>query len=155
MQVKDRWRVRVRLAALVSGLLCFGRIASGQALTILTSPSAMTINTAVAGLPPTDRTSNVTNYIITGKKNRAYKITGRLSAVMPPGVSLTVTLTAPTGATSSGPVTLDATARDLVGNITNTVAETQQITYVLSATPAAGVVTAQSRTVTFTIAAWP
>jgi hypothetical protein len=70
-------------------------------------------------------------------------------------MTLTVTMTAPTGATSMGAVTLDATARDLVGNITNTANETEQITYVLSATAAAGVVTAQSRTVTFTIASWP
>jgi hypothetical protein len=130
-------------------------VAAAQQLTISTSPSAMVINAAVAGLPPTPTTSTVTTYVIKGKKNKSYGITGRLNAVMPPGVTLTVTMTAPTGATSMGAVTLDATARDLVGNITNTANETEQITYVLSATAAAGVVTAQSRTVTFTIASWP
>jgi hypothetical protein len=74
---------------------------------------------------------------------------------MPPGVTLTVNLTAPTGATSNGAVTLDATARDLVGNITNLIASTQTLTYVLSATPAAGVVLPSSRIVTFTLTNWP
>jgi hypothetical protein len=147
----------IRQAALVGGLLALGAIgARAQTLTVSGSPALMRVNTAVAGLPPTSVTSGATTYNIAAKKKTTpLKVTGRLSAAMPPGVTLTVTLTAPTGATSNGAVTLDATTRDLVGNITNTAVEIESITYTLSATAAAGVVTAQSRTVTFTLVAWP
>jgi hypothetical protein len=144
-----------RQAAIFGGLLCFGAVAKAQSLSIGTSPSAMTINTAIPGQPPSDVNSNVTNYTITGKKNRTYKITARLSSAMPAGVTLTLTMTAPTGATSLGPVTLDATTRDVVSNIINQSAEIEQITYQLSATAAAGVITPQSRTVTFTLTQTP
>ena len=156
MRFGGRWGSWARQAVRGGGLLCFGALAArAQALTILTSPSAMTINTAIAGQPPTSKNSNSTSYTVTGKNNRTYKITARLNSAMPPGVSLTVTLTAPTGATSLGPVTLDATTRDLVSNIINKTAEVEQITYVLSATAAAGVVAPQSRTVTFTLTQTP
>src|SRR4051812_11874047 len=94
----------VRQAALTGGLLCLGAAARAQGLTITTSPSAMTINTAVAGFAPTTRTSNATNYTITGKAGRTYKITARITTAMPAGVTLTVTMTAPTSAIALGPV---------------------------------------------------
>jgi hypothetical protein len=146
-----------RQAAVTGGLLCLGLAASGaQTLTVSGSPAAMVINTAIAGQPPTSKTDGTTTYSVkAGNKNSPIKITGRLNAVMPAGMSLTVTLAATTGATSNGTVTLDATARDLVGDITHTNVRTASITYVISAAPAAGVVAPQSRTVTFTVAAWP
>ena len=116
----------------------------------------MVINTAIAGQPPTSDNDATTTYTIKAQnKNNPIKVTGRLNAAMPPGVTLTVNFQAPGGATSNGTVTLDATTRDLVGNINNTNAQTRSITYTLSATAAAGVVTPQSRTVTLTVAAWP
>ena len=116
----------------------------------------MSITSATAGFPPDFLTNAITTYTAKAKQaNRPQKITGQLNAAMPVGMTLTVTLVATTGATSDGTVTLDATARELVGNITNTANETHGITYVLSATAAAGVVLSQSRTVTFTITAWP
>ena len=146
-----------RQAAIIGGLLCFGgmRVAA-QALSVSGSPAAMIINTAIAGQPPTAKTDAATTYTVkAANRNSPIKITGQLNAPMPPGVTLTVNLAPTTQATSNGTVTLDATARDLVGNITHTNARSASITYVLSATPAAGVVAPQSRTVTFTIAAWP
>jgi hypothetical protein len=119
-------------------------------------PAAMKITTAVAGLPPNAITSASTNYFVAAKnKTKPLKVTGRIATAMPAGMTLKVTLSAPAGATSNGAVTLDATTRDLVGNITNTTLSTQTIIYVVSATPAAGVVASQSRTVTFTLVAWP
>jgi hypothetical protein len=145
-----------RQAALMGGLLCFGATAArAQTLTVSGSPAAMVINTAVAGFTPTDDTDAATTYSVKTANKTPIKITGRLNSPMPPGVTLTVNLAPTTGATSNGTVTLDATARDLVGNITHNNVRTAAITYVMSATPAAGVVAPQSRTVTFTIAAWP
>jgi hypothetical protein len=147
----------VRQAALMGGLLCFAAVAAqAQTLSVSGSPGAMVINTAVAGFDPTSDQDVATTYSVkTGNKNSPVKITGRLNSPMPPGVTLTINLAPTTNATSYGTVTLDATARDLVGNITHTNVRTAAITYVISATPAAGVVAPQSRTVTFTVAAWP
>jgi hypothetical protein len=141
-----------RQAAIIGGLLCFGGIARAQTFTITGgNPAAMIINTAIPGQPPTGKTTPAINVSIGGKNGRVYKVTASLNSIMPPGVTLTVTITAPTGATALGPVTLDATTRDVVSNIINKTAETKTITYSLSATAAAGVVTSQSRTVTFTL----
>ena len=137
--------------------MCFGAaVSSAQTFTVSGSPGALAITTAIAGQPPTADVDAATTYTVKAQnKNSPIKITARLSAAMPPGVTLTLSMAAPTGATSNGPVTLDATAREIVGNITNTSGLTRSMTYTLSATAAAGVVAPQSRTVTLTVAAWP
>jgi hypothetical protein len=148
----------LRQAALVGGLLCLGsHAARGQTLTVSGSPAAMKITTATAGLPPNSITNAITTYTVkTNKATKPKKITAQLNSAMPVGMTLTITLVAPSSpATSDGTVTLDATARELVGDITNTTVQTKGITYVISATAAAGVVTSQTRTVTFTLVSWP
>lgn len=152
-RIRGAWQ-----AALIGGLLCLSTFVVGwtQTLTVSGNPTAMKITSASAGLPPNSVTEATTTYsVTTNNKNKQKKITAQLNTAMPAGMSLTATMVAPTGATSDGTVTLDATARELVGDITNTTKLTNSITYVLSATPAAGVVTSQSRTVTFTLASWP
>jgi subtilisin-like proprotein convertase family protein len=116
----------------------------------------MKITSATAGLPPNDATNTATTYSAkTNNKNQPKKITAALNSAMPAGMTLTVDLVAPSGAVDDGVVTLDATAREVVGNITNTNTFTGQISYALSASPAAGVVLSQSRIVTFTLTSWP
>jgi hypothetical protein len=146
-----------RQAALGGGLLCFATgICGAQTLTVSGDPALMAVTTAAAGFAPNSVTNAVTTYTAAARRRQEpQKITGRLNQAMPVGMTLTVNLAPTTGATSNGAVTLDATTRDLVGNITNTNNLTRSITYVLAATPAAGVVPPQSRTVTFTITAWP
>jgi hypothetical protein len=145
-----------RQAVIIGGLLCFAAIARGQTLSVSGSPANLVINTAIAGQPPTSDNDATTTYTVKAlNKNNPLKITGRLNAAMPPGMTLTISLAPPGGAVSNGTVTLDATTRDLVGDITNSNAQTRSITYTLSATAAAGVVPPQSRTVTLTITAWP
>lgn len=160
MSMTHRWRIALTHAALLGGMLCFGNRVGAQAantITVSGSPAAMTIMTAAApGSAPTSVTNTVTTYTVKAKKaTLPQKITAQLNSVMPAGVTLTLSLVAPTGATSDGVVTLDATAREVVGNITNTTNQTRSITYVLSATVLAGVITTQSRTVTFTLIDWP
>ena len=150
----------IRRAVLMGGFVCFPVLAArgqGTIGTITTgaNPPLLRITTGVAGADPTSVTAASTYTVKAAKANKPQKVTGQLNAAMPAGVTLTITLSAPTGATSNGPVALDATARDLVGNITNLTAEVETITYTLSATAAAGVVTAQTRTVTLTVTAWP
>jgi hypothetical protein len=151
----------VRRAVLRGGFVCLipvaGAVAQGTVgtLTVGTAPSLLRVSTAVAGLEPNPVSGTSTYTIRAAKANKPQKVTAQLNAAMPAGVTLTIELTAPTGATSNGPVALDATIRDLVGNITNTTAEVGTITYTLTATTAAGVLAAQSRTVTLTVTAWP
>lgn len=145
-------------AALAGGLLCISAaMSSGQTLTVSGSPAAMKITTAAsAGSQPTSVSNAITTYTAKAKQSfKPQKITAQLSSVMPAGVTLTIDMVPTTGGVDFGIVTLDATARDVIGNITNTVNETHAITYTLSATVAAGVVTSQSRTVTLTITAYP
>jgi hypothetical protein len=139
----------------LAGFFGMARGASAQSLTVSGSPPTLRIQTATAGLAPNSVTNATTTYTISIPSGAPRKITARLNSAMPAGVTLTATLAAPAGATSSGPVALDATARTVVNNIPNTGATTRSITYRLSATAAAGVITVRSRTVTFTVALAP
>jgi hypothetical protein len=124
-------------------------------ITVGAAPATLRIFVAVPGFDPTAVSGTSTYTVKASKANKPQKVSASLNLAMPTGVTLSVALTAPTGATTNGTVALDATVRDLVGNITNTTAEVETITYTLSATAAAGVVPFSSRTVTFTIASWP
>ena len=118
------------------------------------SPGKLEVQGSVAGATPTPDSDNSSTYTVAnifGSK----KVTAQLNAAMPSGVTLSATFAAPSGATSIPNVFLDATARDVVTGIGFTLGTTKTITYTLSATPAAGVVPAQSRTVTLTIVSAP
>jgi hypothetical protein len=155
------WGRWIRQAARGGGLVCFLAVAAQAqganvgTITVGASPALFRVNVAVAGLEPTPviRTSTVT--VKASKANKPQQVLVSLSAAMPAGLTMTLDMTAPTGATDPGTVTLDATARALMTDIKNTVVETETLTYTFSATVAAGVVSTQLRTVTFTITAWP
>ena len=71
---------------------------------------------------------------------------------MPAGLTLTANVAAPTAAGSSaGAQTLSTIAVDVVTGITKLAEGGLNVTYSLSATPAAGVVSSTTRTVTYTI----
>jgi hypothetical protein len=113
------------------------------------SPS-LVINTATAGSAPTAATANVTWAVTTNQTGA--KITASIGSNMPAGLTLTVDLTAPTAAGSSaGAQTLSTTSVDLVTGITKLAESGLGVGYSLSATPAAGVVSSTTRTVTYTI----
>ncbi len=132
------------------------RAAFAQTLAVSGSPGLLRINSAVAGSQPISVSNATTTYtVVTPPANRLYNVTARLNAAMPAGVTLNATLAAPTGATSLGPVALDATARNVVTGITRNTTATRGITYQLSATVLAGVVPNSSRTVTLTIVQAP
>ena len=130
--------------------------AQNTALSVSGSPAPFTITTAVAGSAPTPITDGVTTYFVKAKNAAGpQKISAQLDAPMPLGTTLTVQMVASPGATSMGAVSLDATARNVVINIVRDAGATYGITYVFSATVAAGVVPMQTRTVTFTESAYP
>ena len=112
------------------------------------SPS-LVISTAAAGSAPTSATANATYAITTNETDR--KITAQLDVDAPAGVAISVSLAAPSGGTSAGAVQLSTTAQDVVTGISTVNASGLNVTYSLTATAAAGVVPAFTRTVTYTI----
>ena len=156
-----RFRRAVWQAVLAGGLACLlpgmAQAQPGTVGTVTASagPPLMRVSSAVAGFEPNPVTGTATITVKAQKSNKPQQVTAQLNAAMPAGLTLTLDMTTPTGATSQGTVTLDATARALMGNIKNLTAETETLTYTFTATTAAGVVAADSRTVTFTITSWP
>jgi hypothetical protein len=129
---------------------------SAQTVNVSGNPGLLRVSTAIAGSEPIAVSNSSTTYTVTtGNPNRLYKVTARLSAPMPVGVTLTGSYAAPPGATSLGPIALDGIDRDVVLSIPRRTDATQAITYTLSATVAAGVIPTSSRTVTLTIVQQP
>ena len=112
------------------------------------SPS-LVINTATAGSGPANATATA-SWAVTTNQSGA-KITGSLNSNMPAGLTLSVDLAAPAGASSAGAQGLSTVAVDLVTSITQLAQGALSVGYTLSATPAAGVVASTTRTVTYTI----
>ena len=139
----------MRTALMLVVLLAFASRMAAQGppprLRVSGDPGLLRITTAVAGSAPTGVSDVLTTYDVRVSSSSVKRITARLNAPMPAGVVLTVTLVPPTGATSMGPVVLDAIARDVVVNITG-VNSTHAITYQLNATVAAGVIAPSSAT---------
>ncbi|HYW10612.1 MAG TPA: hypothetical protein VE871_01615 [Longimicrobium sp.] len=125
-------------------------VAAVDQISVSGSPS-LVVNTATAGSGLTSASASGTYAVTTNGTGR--KITASLDTNMPSGVTLTVSLGAPTGATSAGTVTLSTTAQDVVTGITTVNQSGLSIGYGLSATVAAGVVPAGNKTVTYTITA--
>jgi len=112
------------------------------------SPS-LVINTATAGSNPTGATAAATWAVTTNQTGA--KITASIGSNMPAGLTLSVDLTAPPGATSAGFQALSTTSVDLVTSMTKLAQGALTVSYSLAATPAAGVVSSTTRTVTYTI----
>ena len=115
-----------------------------------TGAPSITITTAVAGAAPTSVTNSVGTWAVTTNQTGA-KITGSIPTNMPAGLTLASSLAAPAGATSAGFQNLSTVAIDLVTSITKVAQGSLTVSYRLSATPAAGVITSSSRVVTYTI----
>ena len=139
-------RVRLLTAALVA---CAGVQAHALLLSIAGNVSLTinTVNSVGGGLANgTDSTTySVTNVL--GSK----KLVGRLNTAMPTHVALKVQVAAPSGATSTGQVTLTASNQDLVTGIGLVSQSGLPMNFTLSATVQAAVVTAGSRTLTLTL----
>lgn len=112
---------------------------------------SLVVNAATAGNALTAATASGTYAVTTNGSDR--KITASIDSNLPTGVTLTVTLGAPTGATSAGAVTLSTTSQDVVTGISTVNESGLSIDYGLSASITAGVVPAGNRTVTYTVTA--
>jgi len=130
--------------------------AHAQSFKVSGDPGVMSIqSTPNAGTAPTSVSDATTTYRLTSAQNGG-KMIAQLNAPMPAGVTLTIVVSPPPGAQSTGSVNLDTTPRDVaVGFVNFSGNATKSITYTLTATAAAGVVPLQSRTVTLTIITGP
>ena len=140
-------RVRVVLTAALAA--CLGVQTSADSLEISGNVS-LTLNTVVSVGGGLAEDTDTTTYSVTNTIGNK-KLVGRLNTPMPAHVTLTLQAAAPIGAIASGPVTLTASDQDLVTGIGAIVQSGLALTFTLSATVQAGVVTADSRTVTLTL----
>jgi len=118
------------------------------------NPGPLVVDAATAGSQPVADADNTTTWAVTTNGSNK-KMTGAINTNMPANTTLQVNLGAPTGGSSSGNVTLSATAANLVTGISTVVQSGLSITYTLSATVAAGVVSQAQKTVTLTLTDGP
>ena len=119
-------------------------------ITVSGDPGPLIINSAVAGSGPSSAVDSSTTYAIT-TNNSGETIMGYIGSNMPSGVALTVNLAAPTGATSVGNVTLTTVPQNLVTGIATVAEGGLVITYTLTATASAALVSGATATVTYTV----
>ncbi len=127
------------------------RAARGQAIPPV---GPLTITTATAGSQPNVVTGSV-GYSAALAFPGQMKVTALLNANMPANTTITVRLTAPSGGTSLGNVTLDTTPRDVVIAATPVFFTNVTIFYTFTGTVGAGVLPITTRTVTFTLLKYP
>jgi len=121
-------------------------------ITLDTDSFTVAVNSAVAGSQPTDATNSSTYDVASNAGDNAKKLTAAIDSNMPSGLTLAVSLTAPTGAASAGYVTLSTTAANAVTGIDTCNETNLAVAVKLSATVSAGAVSANTRTMTITIA---
>lgn len=114
------------------------------------NPATLTINSATAGSNPTSASDSSTTYSITTNQTSKV-ITGSIDSNMPSGLTLSISLIAPSGATSAGSVAMTTTPQNLVTSISSVAQSSLGITYVLSASSLAASQGPLMRTVTYTI----
>jgi phage-related minor tail protein len=115
-----------------------------------TAPTTVTRRTSNAA--QTSASMSGASYgITTNEPNQ--KIAAAIEQAMPAGVTLAVSLAAPTGAVSAGSRILGTLASDVVTGIAAVSASALPIVYTLNAPAAAAPMAARSRVVTFTITA--
>ena len=151
---------RVRLLALRCGATSAFTFAvatsnglAQSSIVLSSDPAPLTVGTAIAGSQPLPATDISTVYTVTAAAGE--KITAFIDQAMPPGVTLEITLTAPPGAVSLGPVVLTTVPQDLVRSIPAGTFAGLSVRYTLRATVAAGVVSPRGRIVSFAIVAGP
>jgi hypothetical protein len=120
-----------------------------NSISMVGSPS-LTIIAATAGSAPTSISAGGTYSITTNEVGQ--KVTAQIDANMPSGVTLSVLLAAPSGASAFAKLLSDA-AQDVITGVSTLNASGLSVDYTLAATAAAGVVASDSRTVTYTIVA--
>ncbi len=111
----------------------------------------LTVSAATAGAQPTQASDSATYDITTNCAADAKKLTAKIDTAMAAGLTLQIDVTAPTDGTSPGATTMTATAADVVTAIDPVAQAGIAIGFTLDATVAAGVVGADTKTLTLTL----
>jgi hypothetical protein len=119
-------------------------------VSVSAAATTLDITTAVAGSAPTSVNSTLLTWAVTTNQTTA-KITASIPTAMQAGLTLSVNMAAPSGATGGTYKVLTTTAVDVVTGITKLAQAGLAMTYQLDATVLAGVVAADSRVVTYTV----
>jgi hypothetical protein len=123
--------------------------AGGQTVSVsAASTPSLRVSEATAGQPPSAVEQSVGTYTFTTTGSGVRRLQARLSASPPAGVTIEVRVDTDPRATNRGWVTLTTTYQDLFTGFPRNTNGTYEITYRITATSAAGVVSARSRTVT-------
>lgn len=120
----------------------------------MTPPASLTISSATAGGQPTAVSDQSARYSVTAATGQM-KISGKLLVAPPAGVTITITLSAPTGAVSLGTVVLSNSDQPLVRYIPVGQYSNMSVTFTLSASVSAGVVPYSASDVILTLSADP
>lgn len=115
----------------------------------VTGAPSLIVNSAVAGSGLTSATASGSYAVTSNGTGR--KITASIDTNMPAGLTLSVSLAAPTGGTSAGKKALTSIATDVVTGITQLNESGLAITYTLDAALSAGVVASANKIVKYTI----
>ncbi|WP_148306364.1 hypothetical protein [Gemmatirosa kalamazoonensis] len=139
-----------RAALALVALISLGSVQrlDAQSLTPSGTPT-LRVSTAVAGSAPTSVSVSTTTLAFTIGNGSALTLQAKLAAALPAGVTLEVSVTAPSGATSNGLVTMSTSYADLTSSIPKNKSGTLTITHRLSATSAAGAIAASSASLSF------
>jgi hypothetical protein len=144
-----------RTALAVLAVLALPAVMSAQAVVVSGDPGALIVSTAAAGLEPDAFHDATTTYAVTTSAPHQ-KITARLDAPLPAGVTLTIQLTPPPGATSRGAVALTTLDQELVGPIPTPGSYAGlAIVYAYSATVKAGPIPGTARVVVLSVVPGP
>jgi len=122
-----------------------------QTVTVSGDPGMLTVGSAPPGSPLDPASDASTTYTVTTTA-AGQRIVARLDTPLPSGVTLTVSLTPPSGAANEGEITLSTVDQTVVGSIP--AAGTYSglaITYRLAAVTAAGPVPTTVRSVVLTV----
>ena len=142
--------MRVRHFAAAAALSFGAAAARAQAASLSTTGApTLQVTTALAGSPPTTVSVATTTLTFNTGNGSGKTLQAKLSAALPSGVTLDVSVSAPTGASSLGFVTLTTANLDLTTLIPKSTNGTLTITHRLSATSAAGVLAASTASVVF------
>ena len=125
-----------------------------QTITVSGDPGVLAVRVAVAGAEPESVTEAMTTYAVTTTAPDQ-RIVARLDAPLPDGVTLTLQLAAPSGATSRGPVTLSTAEQELMSVPTAGSHAGLAISYTVTAKVRAGPQASLSRAVTLTVVSGP
>lgn len=145
-------RIRLALALIVAAQFGWpARGAGGQSLAVSGNPAMLTVSTALPGSGLAPALDQATFYTVTTTEPDQ-EIVARLDAALPSGVTLSVALAAPAGASTAGQIVLSTSDQRVVGGIPvpGTYAGLA-ISYRLAATVASGPIPVAQRTVTFTV----